>query len=292
MQPKRKNKTKCLSYEPPENELPFYESVFHYADIANTGNQIQVEAARKVLSLSSISRDDLDMIIHMVTINNAYTLTRQQFYVAVRLIQFRQNNESVKNLRLTVPDNVRLNPPYFKNIDSNGTIIRNSCFKNNPELCGNPCLDFMSHEDQSSNRSSNISSSDLVLECNELRKELDKLKEKLTVSNMQLNALTKHNTILKENANIIERIGEKDCEEKECFSQTYRDQDFGEVYINHGMSRNRSCGSLISDITMDNDDYYSRNKKRSLFPYQSEDVMASLFKTDKYNNILNTPYKP
>ena len=88
-------------------------------------------------------------------------------------------------------------------MDSNGSIICNSCFKNNSEECGNPCLDFMGHEDQSSNRSSNISSSNLVLECYELRKELDKLKEKLTISNMQFKALTEHNIIFKENANVM-----------------------------------------------------------------------------------------
>lgn len=52
----------------------------------------------------------------MISKGKIFILNKQQFFVAVRLVQFTQNQQAVQNLTLTVPEEIDLDPPYFKGL--------------------------------------------------------------------------------------------------------------------------------------------------------------------------------
>lgn len=69
-----------------------------------------------LLSRSCLPENKLRMILSMAKPKEIKYFDREHIFVAVRLIQFYQNHQNVKNLSLTVPDGVRLKPPYLKGI--------------------------------------------------------------------------------------------------------------------------------------------------------------------------------
>ena len=129
----------------------------------------------------------------MVTTENTSTLTKEQFYVAVRLIQFRQNRETVKNLNLTVPENVHLNPPIFKNINEKGMLIDSTYI----DTISNDGASQSTHRSKESDQSSFISSSELSFKYQAMGKELEKLKKELHLTTKQLNEVAKDNYLLR-----------------------------------------------------------------------------------------------
>ena len=74
------------------------------------------DEAFEVFDLSTLPQHKIKIIWNMISKDKTFVLNKQQFFVAIRLIQFTQNHQSVKNLALSVPDGVELNPPYFKDI--------------------------------------------------------------------------------------------------------------------------------------------------------------------------------
>ena len=114
--------------------------------------------------------------------DKACSLHREQFYVAVRLVQFRQNRESVRDLNLTVPDNVYLKAPYFRGISE-------------AESEKTTLVQISKHRDIE--QSSTESSTNLSLRCVEMEREINKLKKELQSTVKQLNAVTKNNFVLK-----------------------------------------------------------------------------------------------
>lgn len=180
---------KRLTFQPSAMELSFYENLFRNADATNNGKTITVDEARNILSLSSLSHNNLDIILSMVTTENESTLTKEQFYVAVRLIQFRQNRETVKNLNLTVPENIQLNPPIFKNINEKGLLINST----NVDMNLNDGSSQISNKSKESDQSSYISSSELSFKYQAMGKELEKLKKELHSTTKQLNEVAKDN---------------------------------------------------------------------------------------------------
>jgi len=109
-------KKESLSYIPSSNELPLFEALFRSANSTNNGNMITCKEALEVFSLACVSQKKLTMILYMAKNGKSLFLNKEQFYVAVRLVQLRQNHECIRNFTLTVPDDVHLNPPYFQGI--------------------------------------------------------------------------------------------------------------------------------------------------------------------------------
>lgn len=160
--------------------------------MTQNGNIITCDEALEVLCLSGISEQKLIMILNMARnsmTDKTSTLNREQFYVAVRLVQFRQNRVSVQNLTLTVPDDICLKPPYFRGISELEIEKKRLCEAHQSLLDGYSAEDI----EQSSTRSS----SDLTLKCEEMEREIDKLKKELQTTVEQLNAVTKDNYILR-----------------------------------------------------------------------------------------------
>lgn len=121
--PQRKSR---LSYNPTKEELPFYESLFQVCDVNKTGRIVSYEEVHKILSLSGLANNVVKMIISMTINEGAQYLDRYQVFIAVRLVQLRQNRVSVKNLTLTVEDDVELNPPCFEGLNGIISVSQNS----------------------------------------------------------------------------------------------------------------------------------------------------------------------
>ena len=157
---------------------PLFESIFRAADVTKNGNIIKCDEALEVLSLSGISKKKLGMILNMVRNkeDKACSLHREQFYVAVRLVQLKQNHQSVRDPNLTVPDNIYLKAPYFRGISE-------------AESEKTTLVQISKHRDieQSSTESSTNSSPRYV----EMEREINKLKKELQTTVKQLNAVTK-----------------------------------------------------------------------------------------------------
>jgi hypothetical protein len=81
-----------LRYQPPPNEVPYYDGLFALADRQQTGS-IGGQDAVSFLSLSKIPMAVLKQLWAMADHNKTNTLNKQEFAVAVRLIQLYQNQE-------------------------------------------------------------------------------------------------------------------------------------------------------------------------------------------------------
>jgi len=174
-----------LSYSPSQKELPFFRSLYRSAHKDNYNTLVSRDEAIEVLSLSRLSRKKLDMILDMSMKKGSTSLNKNQFFVAVRLIQFRQNKETVRNLKLTVPDDVDLKPPFFK-----GFLEAKPCdYKIDPSL-GNITQDESEEQDM---QCSNSSSSKYCT----MEKEIVQLKEELQSTREKLHLVTKDNSILR-----------------------------------------------------------------------------------------------
>lgn len=179
--PQREKKNK-LSYDPTPEELPLFEKLFERCDVHNTRSSIMSEEAHALLSLSCLPLDVIKMIMSMTTNNGSQLLDRKQFFIAIRLVQLRQNRVSVRNLTLTVLDDVRLNPPYFKGLKAMDSVTQ-----------------FRSHVDDRTNADTNCdhNSTDPCEKCFKLKKEIESLRQKLKVSEQNLHKLKKENTRLR-----------------------------------------------------------------------------------------------
>ena len=110
-----------ISYTPSPTELRLYESLWHAADSTKNGSIVTLDETLEVLSLSGLPQPKLKIILNMISHGKIFVLNKQQFFVAVRLVQFHQNRQAVQNMTLTVPDGVDLNPPYFKSFENINT---------------------------------------------------------------------------------------------------------------------------------------------------------------------------
>lgn len=185
-----------LSYMPSSAELPFYESLFRFADTTKNGIAISSKEAMQVLSLSCLSRQKLNMILKIATSGNSSILNRDQFYVAVRLIQFRQNEQSVKNLTLTVPDGVNLKPPHFEGFNSLEITGFHKSQSKGP-LDGNKCGFSDVAQD------STIMPLTLRKRCFALEKEVKDLKQKLQTATEELQAVKADNDMLRKRSSPV-----------------------------------------------------------------------------------------
>ena len=120
------------------------------------------------------------MIFKMVKDDQSSSLTKDQFFVAIRLIQFRQNKEIVRNLTLTVPSNIGLRPPFFKDIES-FRYDKNKCNINTPDL----------------------STAFFQEKCLEMHKEIIELKQKLQLTVDELHEVKKDNFVLRKSASQV-----------------------------------------------------------------------------------------
>jgi len=112
-----------LSYEPPANELNYYNGLFTAADLAQTG-YINGQNSVSFLSRSKLPIDILKSTWN--TIMAAYPdgtneLDRSKFYIAVRMIQLYQNGVPIPvagsgGLTRGVDPTIVMRPPYFEGV--------------------------------------------------------------------------------------------------------------------------------------------------------------------------------
>jgi len=105
-----------LSYFPQQNEICYYESLFQYADIRNSGTEISYRDAMPFLFLSNLPKHNIDIIWKMADTDRSNTLNHSKFYIVVRCIQLFQNNIAIKSLVLTVDNDVVLEPAFFSGV--------------------------------------------------------------------------------------------------------------------------------------------------------------------------------
>jgi hypothetical protein len=107
----------AVSYEPPQNEMSYYEGLFTSADIAKTG-LLNGRDAVTFLSRSKLPVDLLKNIWNMADQNpKSNTLDKRKFFTAVRLIQLFQNGQKAQGAGLSVGDsNVVMRPPFFEGV--------------------------------------------------------------------------------------------------------------------------------------------------------------------------------
>jgi len=103
-----------LTYSPPPNESPYYESLFVTADHTNSGNLGGREAVN-FLSRSKLPLDLLKNIWSMADNPKTNSLDRNKFFVAVRLIQLFQNGEKAQDSSLGATNN-SMRPPFFEGV--------------------------------------------------------------------------------------------------------------------------------------------------------------------------------
>lgn len=179
-QQEKKNK---LSYDPTPEELPLFEKLFQSCDVHNTKTSIMSDEAHALLSLSCLPLDVIKMIMSMTTNNGSHFLDRKQFFTAIRLVQLRQNRVSVRNLTLTVPSGTRLNPPYFKGLKAIESVTQ-----------------LRSHADDRTNGDTNYDYNNSMSPCEKcfkLQKEIESLRQKLRVSELNEQKLKNENIRLK-----------------------------------------------------------------------------------------------
>jgi len=176
---------KILSYDPSPDELLLFEALFRSADTTNNGNMITCEEALDVLSLSRLSERELKMIVAMANNGRSRFLNKEQFYVTGRLIQLRQNQESIRNFTLTAPDHVHLNPPYFRGISELISADNNSSH-----------LKIFNVEVNSNIGSPSIPS----IKYTEMKIEIDKLKKELNTTISELNRVIQDNNKLRQDS--------------------------------------------------------------------------------------------
>lgn len=105
-----------VSYDPPPNELGYYEGLFAAADIAKTG-AIGGRDCVAFLSRSKLPVDILKSIWNMSDANpKTNTLDRKKFFVAIRLIQLSQNGQSAQGPNLSCDPTAILRPPFFDGV--------------------------------------------------------------------------------------------------------------------------------------------------------------------------------
>lgn len=176
----KKQKSK-LSYSPLQQELPLFEKLFKSCDIHNTNTKVIREEVHSLLALSCLPDDVVKMIMSM-TNNGSKHLDRKQFYIAIRLVQLRQNRVSVKNLTLTVPENVQLNPPFFRGFKSSSSVAHSqSQVDDNTNGDTNTGRNSPSHCDK----------------CAKYKKEIEKLRKDLRASQENVQKLKEENARLK-----------------------------------------------------------------------------------------------
>lgn len=129
-----------LSFTPPQNEKAYYEGLFHAAtagarrrghssdEIARAG--ISVNDASRFLALSGLPANHLQVMISTARSgggsssrgagsNPLEMLSKADFFVAVRLVQLRQNHCRVTDLDLNAvrpEDGSEMKPPHFKGV--------------------------------------------------------------------------------------------------------------------------------------------------------------------------------
>jgi len=168
----------CLFYFPTK---PLFEKLFKSCDIHNTNTKVIREEVHSLLALSCLPDDVVKMIMSM-TNNGSKHLDRKQFYIAIRLVQLRQNRVSVKNLTLTVPENVQLNPPFFRGFKSSSSVAHSqSQVDDNTNGDTNTGRNSPSHCDK----------------CAKYKKEIEKLRKDLRASQENVQKLKEENARLK-----------------------------------------------------------------------------------------------
>lgn len=100
-------------YEPPQNELNYYNELFAFADQSKTG-EINGNAAVAFLSRSKLPVDLLRNIWTMADQPKTNSLDRYKFYTAIRLIQLFQNGQKATGPGLQSHGILR--PPFFEGV--------------------------------------------------------------------------------------------------------------------------------------------------------------------------------
>ena len=108
------------SYNPPPNEIPYYNALFSAADKTSAG-YLAGPSAVEFLSLSKLPVELLKQIWVMADQRGLNKLDPARFYVAVRLIQLFQNGKKPVDLALNLGDEdeegAGIRPPFFEGVD-------------------------------------------------------------------------------------------------------------------------------------------------------------------------------
>jgi len=104
------------TYNPPPQELPFYDALFQQADKSKSG-YLSGQTAVEFLSSSKLPMDLLKTIWSMADQPPSNILDKPKFYVAVRLIQLFQNGKRPNDAQLHLGEGVVVRPPYFDGIN-------------------------------------------------------------------------------------------------------------------------------------------------------------------------------
>jgi len=118
-----------------------------------------------------------------------FLLNKQQFYTAIRLVQFTQNQQSVQNLTLTVPSDVSLHPPFFEGVTDSEA--KNQFDSYTPSMESNECK-INEDLDETNSRSE-----DLSLRCFMMEKEMKKMGKTLKIAQNQVQLLSQEVSTLK-----------------------------------------------------------------------------------------------
>lgn len=100
-------------YDPPQNELNYYNELFAQADQSNTGT-IDGRSAVTFLSRSKLPVDLLKNIWNMADHPKTNTLDKPKFFTAIRLIQLYQNGKSATGPGLQADAMMRA--PFFEGV--------------------------------------------------------------------------------------------------------------------------------------------------------------------------------
>lgn len=113
-----------FSYEPRESEREYYRHLFQHAKVEKQSDILPPKEAAQLFLTSGIQSDRLRMIWNMAVLpapksakdTPPPSMAREQFNVAVRLIQLFQNRVTAKDDQLNVSDNMLMAPPFFSGI--------------------------------------------------------------------------------------------------------------------------------------------------------------------------------
>jgi hypothetical protein len=109
------NGVPAVRYDPPQNELKYYNELFNLADQANSG-EINGHTAVTFLSRSKLPVDLLKNIWSMADYPKTNSLNSSKFFTAVRLIQLFQNGKKATGPGLSTDDNASMRPPFFDGV--------------------------------------------------------------------------------------------------------------------------------------------------------------------------------
>ena len=113
-----------FSYEPRELEREYYRLLFQHAKVEKQSDILPPKEAAQLFLTSGIQSDRLRMIWNMAVLpapksakdTPPPSMAKEQFNVAVRLIQLFQNRVTAKDDQLNVSDNTMMAPPFFSGI--------------------------------------------------------------------------------------------------------------------------------------------------------------------------------